>query len=318
MPRSRSLCGYGSSKEWVWLGLIAALLVWKGSTCAPAAAANGNQPFAGAWSYASYQAERLGNRLTADISMVDLPAAVEHAEFLPSPRGTAFRPSGNEMAKLSVRIRIDFIGRTPLEMENHVWIDPERGTPFYLIRTRKGFKDYYQQFRFTQEGVFRRQREPASASQSAGPPASWTKIGEHFYHFPPGEGRCPSIWESSTLIYMIAAFGAPSAADRSSSCVFHKRQFHRVSFHAESPVAVSFDFLEKKNNSEARRSGMAEAAVYRIQALPIGSYRGQVEELFGNSALIYVGADNRLPLMLSGELPLIGRVDLRLVEIRLN
>jgi hypothetical protein len=307
-----------SIKGWLGLGLIFGVLVWNGPADVSADACGGGEPQPRSWSQASFQGERLGNRLTADISMVDLPAAVAQVEFLESPRGTAFRPSGNEVVKLSVRIRIDLLGRGPLETENHVWIDSEKGTPFYLVRTRSGFKDYYQQFRFTKEGVFRRQREPATVTQAAGPPATWTKIGEHFYGFPPGEGRCPLIWESSTLIYMISAFGAASAAERGSSCVFHKRQFHRVRFQTESSEAVSFDFLEKKDSLETRRSGTAEACVFRIQSQPIGSYRGQVEDLFGNTALIYVGTDNRLPLMLSGELPLIGRVNLKLAEIRLN
>jgi hypothetical protein len=301
----------------VWLSVAAVVLAWGEPSNVTAVASSECEPRAIAWSYVSFQAEQLGNRVTADISIVDLPAAAEQADFLRSPKGTAFKPSGREVVKLSVRIRIDIIGRRPLWLENHAWLDPPVGTPLYLIRTRAGLDDYYQQFRFTQEGVFRRQREPASAAEATRPNESWSKLGEHFYAFPPDSDNCHPILETSTLIYLLSA-SAKVLNDRTALCVFHKRQLHRVSLQAAPGEAVGFDFLEKKGGVETRRSGTALPRRIRIESRPIGSYRGQVEDLFGKGALIYLCPDGRLPLMLSSELPLIGRVDLKLREIHFN
>ena len=53
-------------------------------------------------------------------------------------------------------------------LENRLWFDPRTNTPLYLERTRIGLKDYRQWFRFTAEGVFRLQQEPASAIAACG------------------------------------------------------------------------------------------------------------------------------------------------------
>jgi hypothetical protein len=40
--------------------------------------------------------------------------------------------------------------------------------------------------------------------------------------------------------------------------------------------------------------------------------------MFGKGALLYLSPDGRVPLIISGELPLIGRVDLKLREVHFN
>lgn len=302
----------------VWLLIAAALLAPGGRSDAADLALGGAASRALTWSYASFQAERLGGRVTAEIRVGALPAAPEQAAFLPSPRGEPYRVSGPEVVKLSIQIRIDLLGRGPLIVENHVWLDPRDGTPFFLVRTRKGLDDYDQQFRFTREGVFRRQREPASAAEAARPSEFWTKRGEHFYAFPPNETNCRPVLETSTLIYLLSAAAEKDARDIGPLCVFHKRQLHRVSLQAAPVAAVGFDYLERRGQTEARRSGTAPALRFRLESRPIGSYRGQVEDFFRDGALLVQSLEGRLPLMASCELPLIGRVEMRLKEIHLK
>jgi hypothetical protein len=299
----------------VWLGIAAAVLGLGGRSDAADIASGGVFARTVAWSYASFQAERLGNRVTAEVRMADLPAATEQAGFLRSPRGTAFKPSGREVVKLSIRIRIDIIGRRPLWLENHAWLDPRDGTPLYLIRTRVGLDDYYQQFRFAQEGVFRRQREPGSAAEAAGPPESWSKLGEHFYAYPPGE-MCIPVLETSTLMYLLSVTPADMLHALPPLCVFHKRQLHRVSVQNASAASIGFDYLEKKGECETRRSGTAQARKIRIKSRPIGSYRGEVEDFFRDDTELVLSLDGGLPLIASFDLPLIGGVEMKLIEVR--
>jgi hypothetical protein len=100
--------------------------------------------------------------------------------------------------------------------------------------------------------------------------------------------------------------------------VFHKRQLHRVGLRLVREEIMSFDFREKKGDVEFRRSGTMPVRMIRIESQPIGSYRGDVEDFLGNGTLVYLSLDGRLPLMASCELPLIGRVELKLSEIRFN
>lgn len=267
------------------------------------------------WSFFSFQGEHLGSQVTAEVRIATLPMASEQVGFLPSPKGVPFRNSGPDVLKLSIHIRLDLLGRSPVKLENHVWFDPRDGTPLYLIRTRFGLDDYHQRFRFTREGVFRRQREPGSAAQAAGPPESWSKLKEHFFVYPPGE-MCIPVLETSTLMYLLSVTPADMLHALPLLCVFHKRQLHRVSVQNASAESIGFDYLEKKGECETRRSGAAQARKIRIKSRPIGSYRGEVEDFFRDDTELVLSLDGGLPLLARCDLPLIGGVEVKLIEVR--
>ncbi len=301
---------------WTGLGVSAALLVLGARVEASDLTTHGPQAFSVPWSFLSFQGERLGSRVAADVRIEALRAVVERGQFLPSPGGEPVSLSGPEVLKLSLRIQIDIIGRQPILLENQVWFDPQTGLPLYLVRTRFGLSDYHQRFRFTQEGVFRRQREPASAAEAAKPPESWSKEDEHFYVYPPNEAGSHPVSES--LVYFLSAVAASQKGEMGSLSVFHKRQLHRVSLRLIREETMPFDFLEKRSDADIRHSGTLPVRMIRIESRPIGSYKGDVEDFVNNGTLLYLSLDGRLPLMASCELPLIGWVKLTLKEIRFN
>jgi hypothetical protein len=274
------------------------------------------ETFSAPWSFLALQGERLGSRVAADVRIETLCAAVEQSRYLPSIRGEPIGTSGPDVLKLSLRIRIDIIGRRSIQLENQVWFDPATGLPLYLVRTRFGLSDYHQRFRFTREGVFRRQREPASAVEAGQPPESWSKVGEHFYAYPPNEAGGHPV--SETLIYLLSAGAVRQKGELGPLSVYHKRQLHRVSLRPIREETVAFDFWEKERDADTRHSGTMPVRMIRIESRPIDAYRGEVEEFVTNGTLVYVSLDGRLPLMASCELPLIGRVELTLKEIRFN
>jgi hypothetical protein len=220
--------------------------------------------------------------------------------------------------KLSVVTTLDILGGREVRFENQLWLDPLAPAPLYLIRTRFGLKDYHQRFRFTREGVFRHQREPASAKEIGKPPESWSRLGQHFYLYPADRQGCRSILESSMLIDLIAALTENPHDATGPFCVFHKRQIHRVSVHPQAQQMVRFDYLEEKAGRVTRRTGSVSAPVVSIASRPIGSYRGEVEEFLRDGSRLYLSPEDHAPLMVSGELPLIGRVEMQLKEIHLK
>ena len=160
-------------------------------------------------------------------------------------------------------------------------------------------------------------RAHAPSAEAAGPPESWSKFGEHFYAYPPGE-RCAPVLETSTLMYLVSVAPADMLHDLPPLCVFHKRQLHRVSLQNASAEPIGFDYLEKKGESETRRSGTAQVRKIRIKSRPIGSYRGEVEDFFGDNTQLVLSLDGGLPLAARCDMPLIGGVEMRLKEVHLK
>jgi hypothetical protein len=302
-------CGRLIAGRAVLLAVAAALSAGAG----PAAAAT-DVP----WSSLTLQASRLGSTATAEVKIEVLPAAAEIPKFIDSARGQPFPVSGADVLRLTVGTTLDIVGGKRVRFENQLWFDPHTNRPLYLVRTRSGLKDYHQRFRFTRGGAFRLQREPASAEEVAKPPEFWTKLREHFYSYPSDREACSLIVETSMLIVLVGALSLDAPEPRRPLCVFHKRQVHRVSQHLQPARTVSFDYLEKRAGEEKRQVGNISAVGVSLASRPIGSYRGDVEDFFRDGTQLYFSPEDQLPLVVSGELPLIGRVDLRLSEIHLN
>jgi len=270
------------------------------------------------WSSLTLQAVRLGSTATAEVEIETFASAAEVPKFIDSPRGSPLKASGAEVHKLSVVTTVDILGGQRIRLENRLWFDPYTNTPLYLERTRLGLKDYYQRFRFTREGVFRQQREPAFAKEVGGPPESWTKLGQHFYPFPSVRPACTPVFETSMLILLVRELTVTHDDSTGPLCVFHKRQVHRVNVHPQPAQMVSYDYLEKRVGQEKRRVGTATAPGIFIASHPIGTYRGNVEDFLRNGSQAYLIPDDQAPLAVSGELPLIGRVEMKLKEIQLR
>lgn len=270
------------------------------------------------WSSFTLQASRFGSTATAVVERQMLPTAAAIPAFIESPRGLPLEATRAELQKLSVSVTLEILGGRRVRIENHLWFDPYANTPLYLLRTRFGLDDYHQQFRFTREGVFRYQREPATAGETAKPPDAWTRIKQHFYPYPLGPSGCPPILETSQMIPLAEVILMDLAAAARPLCVFHKRQVHRVSVYPLPARMVSFDYLERRADGEIQRVGTVSARGARIVSRPIESYRGDVEELFRDGSQLWFNPEGRLPLAVSGELPVIGRVEMRLKEMRLK
>lgn len=308
--RAASFPGGGRKAAFWSVLLLAAAL----SAAAGPAAQGSGVP----WSALTLQATQLGSTATTEVTLDLRPAASETPQFIESRRGQPLQASGAAVQKLSVATTLDIFGSRSVRFENQLWLDPLTRTPLYLIRTRFGLKDYHQRFRFTREGVFRQQREPASARETAEPPESWSKLGEHFYPYPPERPAGSPVIETSMLITLVGAFAAEPPDTIAALGVFHKRQVHRVSVQALPAQRVRFDYLEKRAGQETRRAGTVWAPGVAIASRPIGSYRGDVEDFIRDGSQLFLSPGDFLPLVVSGELPLIGRVEMELKEVHLK
>lgn len=298
---------------------LACWAVWLwGPVVVPGCAAPGSSDAEVSWSSFVLEAKGMSGTATAEVELEALSAATEVARFIDSTMGRPLQPSGEKVHRLSLVTTVQLIGGRRMLLENRLWFDPRTNTPLYLERTRFGIKDYRQWFRFTAEGVFRLQQEPASAKEAGHPPESWTQHGKNFYPYPANRPDCPPIIETSQLISFAGSFAQEPNTAADPLCVFHKRQLHRVRLSPQPDRTIDVDYMETRGGDVLRRKGAVSARGVRITSRPIGSYRGEVEEFFRDGGQLWGSAEERIPLAVSGEVPLIGRVEMRLKEIRLK
>ncbi len=289
-------------------GLVWVLLLLAASGAAASAEEAARLPARGV-----FLAERLGGRILAEAQIErNAPPPPAEAFAVAPPEPSCRIAFAGGLVRLSLVMRMDLPGRTTIRIENHLWMEPKHAAPCFLLRTRRGLKDYEQAFRFSARSVVRRQREPATAPEVRLPPARWTRTGEHRYPFPED---CDPVLETSGLFYRLLAGGGAAIAGEEGLCVFHKRQVHRVRLAEEELEDIPFDYLETQGGVRERRSGKTDAIGLRVSSRPVGTYRGETEEFLKDGTRIVLRRDDRVPLSAGFEVPLVGWVELQLVEL---
>ena len=276
------------------------------------------------WIQLSYRIKNFSAEVTAQVQLESLPAAEVEAALIKSPQGVpieAWRPESN---RITVHYNVDSIFKPPVKTINHVWFNPQDATALGRIRLRRGNDDFKKVYRFTQQGVFRHRRKPKDQQEILKQPEKWTDVKDTFYAYNLNLLGCPNVTERLVLIYIASA----SAAEISKSlqplsfCVFGRRQLFQVRFKPEGYHSLRVDFLEKKQQGEIHRQGEIEALKIALEIQPLASDLKEVEDFsflgFQDDVAIFIDPVSDLPIQVSGEIPMVGKVIIKLHEVWLR
>jgi hypothetical protein len=315
------LRGVTCKRSWV---MLAAALAAAGLFLLPVAlAADSASPLVlaaerVAWRSIELYGSRLGNSVTVTIEISRLPASGADKTFLASRQGRPYAPSGPDVMLLEVRTRIEPLALSPVTLESRVWFSPREALPLQRFRSRRGEGDFDQTFRFTHEGVFRRQLEPRTPAETPLPVARWTKTDESFYAYAGG----PMPTETSLLIYILSAADVASGGEPLSLNVFNRRQFHQVVLRADAARTLTADLTIRKPGAETQVRKTVEAIPVRLESRPLNPNAKEKEDFsflgLKDNIVLFVDRSSRLPVQVSGVIPGIGSVELRAREIKLN
>jgi len=276
------------------------------------------------WIQLSYRIKNFSAEVDVQVQLESLPAAEVEAALIKSPQGVpikAWRPESN---KITVHYRVDAIFKSPVTTINQVWFNPKDATALGRIRLRRGKADFKKVYRFTQQGVFRHQREPKDQQETLKQPEQWTDVKDSFYTHDLDQLGCPNVTERLVLIYIASA----SAAEISKSmqplsfCVFGRRQLFHVQFKPAGVHSLKVDFIEKKQQGEIRRRGEVEVLKIALETQPLASDLKKVEDFsflgFQEDIAIFIDPVSGIPIQLSGKISMAGNQTIKLHEVRLR
>jgi hypothetical protein len=214
--------------------------------------------------------------------------------------------------------------KSPVKTINQVWFNPKEATALGRIRLRRGKADFKKVYRFTEQGVFRHQREPKDQQETLKQPETWTDVKDSFYAHDLDQRGCPNVTERLVLIYIASA----SAAEISKSmqplsfCVFGRRQLFQVRLKPEGFQSLKVDFIEKKQPGEIRRQGEVEALKIALETQPLASDLKKVEDFsflgFQEDIAIFIDPVSGIPIQLSGKISMAGNLTIKLNEVQLK
>jgi len=274
------------------------------------------------WIQLSYRIKNFSAEVTAQVQLESLPAAEVEAVLIKSPQGIplkAWRPESN---RITVHYIVDSIFMPPVRTINQVWFNPQDATALGRIRLRRGNDDYKKSYRFTEQGVFRHRRKPKDQQEILKQPEKWTDVKDTFYTYNLNLLGCPNVTERLILIYIASTAEISKSMQPLSFCVFGKRQLFQVRLKPEGFHSLKVDFIEKKQLSKIRRRREVEALKIALEIKPLASDLKEVEDFsflgFHEDIAIFIDPVSDLPIQLSGEIPMVGNVTIKLNEVRLR
>jgi hypothetical protein len=274
------------------------------------------------WVHLAYGAKNFSVEVTTTVQLKSLPAADVEAVLEESFQKVSLGTSNPEPYQITVNKIVDSIFRSPVKTVNQVWFNPQDATALGRIRLRRGKDDFKKVYRFTKQGVFRHRREPKDKQETLGEPEKWTDVKDTFYAYNLTKLGCPNVSERLLLIYIASAAEISKSNQILSFCVFGKRQLFDVRLRPEGLHSLKINFTEKTKQREVRRQGQVKALKIALEAQPLESDLEELESFsflgFHEEIAIFIDPATNLPIQLSGKIPKIGKVTIKLRKVQLR
>jgi hypothetical protein len=272
------------------------------------------------WAHLSFHAKNFWVEVSTDIQFRSLPASDLDTVLLASPKGTPINPQTPQAAEMTIITTIDPSFRSPVHIHNKIWFNPEDAAALGRVRLRRGDDHFKKMYRFTDQGVFRHRIEPKNENEATLGPERWTDIKNSFYPYDLTRLGCPFVSERSLLIFMLSAVDFSMNNEPLSLCIFGKRQLHRVQIQKQSLQTLSVNYIEKTQGATIHKQGTINTLKIAITAEPMDSGLKEPENFsflgFRDNIVIYIEPASRLPIQAEGIIPTIGKVQLKLNEVK--
>jgi len=269
----------------------------------------GLNPESVAWTELQFRARKLGFSLTADMALVATPAAQGASALVAPEEGTAVPPGASIE---SIQLRSGFAGRSS---EITVFFDPETGQALQQQQLDTGKRNRFRVSRFCAEGIDSSRREPAEG-EAKRPSSDWSIRSHRWEDYPAWAGDDLLVSDATALFYLVAAAKLDKPGDRHQVPVFTKGNLILVEMTVRSVDRVKVDYT---TSGGSRVKGTVDALRISLDAQHLDPDSKESDlELLGlqGDVEMLVDREKRLPLELSGRVPIAGKVTVRLVEAK--
>jgi hypothetical protein len=274
------------------------------------------------WRRLSFRAKRAVVDVKVDVRLAPFSTAEFESIWRTNPQSIPPPSLGQEVYNISVNRVIDHIFSPPVTLANQVLFEPHQVVAFYRLRLRRGKDEIKRSYWFSREGVHRLRTKPSSKGEASGDPEKWTDAKTSFYPYDLTQLGCTQVTDPTLLIYLLSAARMDKSGDSLSLCVFGKQQLHRLRLRVEGLQTLEVDYSENSDEGKIRKKGKGDSLRVTLEAQPLQSDRKDAENFsflgFQKDIIIDIDPELRIPLQVSGKIPTIGTVALKLsgVEMR--
>ena len=266
-------------------------------------------PDTAAWQRLVYTAGRLSGSVTTTLTLVPASmAALDHPPYN-ALHGTPAAFSSEPLLRLDIDGKLRSLFGDRLTQAS-IWFDPGTGRAILRERIRPGSDGSAKLHRFGRQGATRLRLEPADSREASLPPAEWTRRELRFFPYDLTGSGCHNVGVPALLLYLVSRL-----PETTSLCVFQDDALYRVHLEPQGSEMHPLDYTVSTSAGTRRVSGSRRLArvALQIEGLTPGADVAEFEllELRG-TLVIFMEAEHRLPVLLSGARAGAGAVTLRL------
>ena len=280
----------------------------------PATAVTDVGPPGVSWTGLRYAATRFGVNLSTTLELDR-----SSREEMQAPPYNAFRNESFQIAPdVIMRLDIHAHAETMLDSyntEGHAWFAPGSLAVLQRDRLKPGPGGSRKIYRFADDGAFRIRQEPNGRNEGRQPPANWTKIKQNFYPYDLAAAGCDRVTTPELLLYRASSRDPVNGGIP--LCAFVDDAIYRVWIEARGEAPRPADYVVKTGATMHKFSGNRKTLKLSLRVEPItqGADPAAFELLELRGAIaIYIDAETRLPVLITGERAGAGELDVGLVE----
>ncbi len=270
------------------------------------------------WSELRFEASKLIFKATTEIKLERTQLADVVAALLDPEERSWIDPvdDGNVVLRVSSNV----LGR---RSEARLWLAASDGAAYQRDELKGGRR--YRVHRYAQSGVFTRTHEPASGERNA-PHEEWSRVSSKYTEHPISLQPTSSTSQqrvAEPLTLLLAASAAPldEPGDTTTLRVFSKGMLLDVELRVIAREASSHRYSESSPSGEREVSGSIDSLRIGLEGRSAAGSEDTAElELLGlhGEIEILLDPDTRIPLQISGKLPILGRVNVHLRRVTLR
>ena len=274
------------------------------------------------WKRLSFRAKRAVVDVKVDVRLAPFSTAEFESIWRTNPQSIPLPSPGKEVHDMSVNRVIDHIFSPPVTLSNQVLFEANQAAAFYRVRLRRGKDDIKRTYWFSRAGVHRLRTKPSTKGEASEDPAKWTDARTSFYPYDLTRLGCPQVTDPMLLIYLLSAAHIDKSGDSLSLCVFGKQQLHRLRMRVEGLHTLEVDYSETREEGKVRKKGKVDGLRVTLEAQPLQSDLKNAENFsffgFHKDITIDIDPELRIPLQVSGRIPTIGAVALKLSGVSMR
>ena len=274
------------------------------------------------WSDLSFRAKRAVVDVAVDIRLAPFSKAEFETIWRTYPQSIPLPSLGQEVYNLEANRVIDHIFSRPVNLWDQVMFDPNQANSHYGLRSRRGQDDIERAYWFSGTGVHRLRKMPKSKGEASRDPAQWTDAKTSFYPYDLTRQECPQVVDPMLLIYVVSAAPIEKEGGVLSLCVFGKQQLHQVRLRYQGLENLEVDYVLMGKEGKVMKKGKVDGLRITLESEPMVRDK-EDEENFSflgmqGDIAIHIDPQLRIPLQVSGKIPTVGAVTLKLSEVKMK